>query len=141
MKKRPESNLSARQNLLLVELVKNPDIQAAARAAGIGRTTAYRWLAQPDFSNELTRRRDDAMTEALSSIKSQTTRAAMELNRLLDTEDERLRRMLCNDILRHAIRVRELEEIERRLIRLEQHMASQEKQFTTKSAKAVRSKR
>ena len=112
--------LTARQQRLLVELVQNPDIQSAARASDVGRTTAYRWLDQPAFSGELNRQRNATMKEALSSVKSQTTRAAQELIGLLDTDDERLRWRICSDILRNAIKVRELEEIERRLDRLEQ---------------------
>lgn len=113
---------TARQQKLLIELVKNPDIQAAAREAGVGRSTAYRWLEDSAFAAELTRLRDQAMKEALDSVKALTTRAAMELVGLLDTQDERLRRMLCNDILGHAIKVRELEDVERRLARLERNL-------------------
>ena len=118
----PGEELTARQQQLLVELVQNTDIQAAARSAGVSRTTAYRWLEQPVFADELNRQRNEAMKEALSSVKSQTTRAAQELVGLLDTDDERLRWRICSDILRNAIKVRELEEIEQRLDRLEQQL-------------------
>lgn len=117
-----ENGLTARQQRLLIELVKNPNIQTAARTAGVGRTTAYRWLAQPDFADELNRRRNEAMNEALSSVKSLTARAAQELVRLLDTQDERLLRHICNDILGHAIKVRETEQIEQRLAKLEKQL-------------------
>lgn len=114
--------LTARQQRLLMELVRNPNIKAAARVAGVGRTTAYRWLAQPEFTDELHRRRNEAMNEALGSVKSLTARAAQELVRLLDTEDERLLRLICNDILGHAIKVRETEQIEQRLTQLEKQL-------------------
>jgi phage terminase small subunit len=114
--------LTVRQQQLLVELVKNTDLQKAAIKAGVGRTTVYRWLENPRFAAELARMRNEAMKEALDSVKALTTRAAQELVGLLDTEDERLKRLLCNDILGHAIKVRELEEIERRLARMEERM-------------------
>ena len=38
---------------------------------------------------------------------------------MLGVKDDRLRRLICNDILGHALRVRELEDIERRLTALE----------------------
>lgn len=126
-KNEQDSTLSARQQQLLVELVKNPDIQAAARAAGVGRTTAYRWLEDPRFAAALARLRNEAMKAALDCVKALTTRAAQELTGLLDTQDERLRRLLCNDILGHAIKVRELEEIERRLARIEERMNAETK--------------
>lgn len=122
MKKTEENGTeqNARQQRLLVELVRNPDIQAASKAAGIGRTTAYRWLAEPAFSDELARMRDEAMDEALGSVKSLTARAAEELHRLLDTDNERLRRLVCKDILSYSVRVREVEGLERRLACLEE---------------------
>ena len=123
--------LTARQQRLLVELVKNPDLQSAARAAGVGRTTAYRWLDQPAFAGELSQRRNEAMKEALSSIKAHTARAATELTRLLDTDDERLRWRICSEILRNAIKVRELEEIEQRLMLVEQKLNSSPKRSLT----------
>lgn len=122
-----EEELTPRQQRLLVELVKNPDIQAAAKAAGVGRTSTYRWLKQPAFETELSRLRNLAMNEALSTVKAHTARAATELTGLLDTQDERLKRQICNDILTHAIRVREQEEIERRLTALERKIDLKEK--------------
>ena len=111
-----------RQQRLLTEMVQTTDTQAAARATGIGRSTVYRWLREPDFADELARRRNKVLNEALESVKNLTTRAARELGALLDTEDERLRRQICRDILSHSIKIRELEEIEQRLTRLEQAM-------------------
>ena len=119
--------LTARQQQLLVELVKNTDLQQAARTAGVGRTTVYRWLEDSRFAAALARLRNEAMKDALDSVKALTTRAAQELVGLLDTEDERLKRLLCNDILGHAIKVRELEEIERRLVRMEERMNQETK--------------
>lgn len=120
MENRPE--LNARQQCLLAELVRTPDIQAAAKAAGVGRTSAYRWLEEPAFAEELARLRNEVVNKALGSVKAQATRAAEELQRLLDTDNERLRRLVCKDILSYSIRVRELEEIERRVVRLEERM-------------------
>lgn len=120
----PGAQLTIRQRRLLSVLVADPDIQAAARAAGVGRTTAHRWLRQPAFRDELARQRDAVLSEALGSVKAHATRAVAELMKLLNTGDERLRRQICNDILGHALRVRELEDIERRLAILEKALAN-----------------
>ena len=121
------NELTARQQRLLIELVKNTDLQKAARTAGVGRTTVYRWLEDSRFAAVLARLRNETMKDALDSVKALTARAAQELAGLLDTEDERLKRLLCNDILGHAIKVRELEEIERRLVRMEERMNQETK--------------
>jgi hypothetical protein len=118
----PRNALPARQQQLLIELVKNPDLQAACKRAGVGRTTAYRWLEQAAFAEELSRRRTEAMNEALDSVKALTSKAAEVLAALLDSNNESIRRMVCRDIFRHAVKVRELEDIEQRLDQLEQMM-------------------
>ncbi len=118
--------LNPRQQRLIIELTRSSDVQAAARAAGVGRTTAYRWLQEKSFADELSRARNRIYGEALSSIKSLTTRAARTLGELMETDDERLRRNICNDILRHAFRVREQEEVECRLITIENRIQAME---------------
>jgi hypothetical protein len=115
------------QMKLLAALVLNPDMQSACRAAGVPRSTAYRWLGEPAIQDELNRRRDAALAEALATVKTHATRAAAELGGLLSVKDDRLRRQVCNDILAHAMRVRELEDIEHRLAVLEKAMAEKEK--------------
>ncbi|MDF7825692.1 hypothetical protein P4B35_16815 [Pontiellaceae bacterium B12227] len=114
------ASLTDRQQKLLIELIRTHDIKAACKNAGVGRTSAYRWLSQPDFSGALKQLRDTAMNEALDSIKALTARAAEVLAALLDSENESIRRMVCRDILRQAVKVRELEDIEQRIDQLEQ---------------------
>jgi len=120
-----QEKLTDRQKCLLVELVRTTDIQAAAKTASVARSTVYRWLQDPVFAEELTRKRNQTMNEALESVKTLTGRAARELGALLDTEDERLRRQICRDILAHSVKVRELEQIEQRLTRLEDKVKNQ----------------
>lgn len=110
---------TARQEKLLAALVTNPDVQAACKTAGVGRTTAYRWLRDPAFRDALARERGALLTDALSAVKAHVTLAVSQLAKLLRSKDDRLRRMACNDILGHALKVRELEEIEERLAALE----------------------
>ena len=54
-----------------------------------------------------------------------------ELAGLMSTEDDRLRRLICNDILGHALRVRELEDFERRLVALEETVNVKERASNT----------
>jgi hypothetical protein len=114
------TELSLKQQRLLVALVANPDIQTACKTTGIGRSTAHRWLKMPAFRVELGHQRDSVLSETMDSVKTHAIRAMSELAKMLDTEDDRLRRLICNDILGHALKIRELEDIERRLVALEQ---------------------
>lgn len=116
--------LTPQKMRLLAALASDPDVQAACVAAGVSRTTAYRWQSEPAFKDELARQREAALSAALESVKTQATRAAAELAGLLNVKDERLRRLVCNDILGHAMKVRELEDFERRLEALEKTLAN-----------------
>ncbi len=42
-------NLTDKQEALLAALLTEPTLKAAAAKAGVGRTTAYRWMQQPAF--------------------------------------------------------------------------------------------
>lgn len=115
----PPMELTLRHQRLISALVVDPDVLAACKVAGVGRSTAHRWLRDPAFRAELARQRDAVLVEALDSVKTHAARAMTELAGLLQSKDDRLRRMICNDLLNHAMRVRELEDIERRLVALE----------------------
>ena len=110
---------SPKQQMLLAALASDANVQAAAQVAGVSRSTAHVWLQQPAFQKELAQRRDAVLSEALAGVQSQAGRAAAKLAALLEVEDGRLCRMVCNDILNHAIRLREEDDFARRLSALE----------------------
>ena len=123
--------LTRRHQRLLSALVIDPDVQAASQTAGVARSTAHRWLNDPVFRDELARQRDAVLSGAMSSVKTHAARAMLELARMLGSEDDRLRRMICNDILGHAMKAREMEDFERRLAALEKANKQQERMRTT----------
>ena len=120
-----QTELSLPQQKLLSALLSAPDIQTAAKIAGVGRTTVHRWMQQPAFRDELERRRDAAFCEALATVKTHAVQAVTELAGLLSAKDDRLRRLVCNDLLAHAMRIRQLEDFERRLAALEKQFEKQ----------------
>jgi len=126
----PDTLLTTRQMQLVEALVCNANIQEACKAAEVGRTAAHRWLQQPAFQKELARRRDFALSEALAGVQSQAGRAAAKLATLLEAEDGRLCRMVCNDILNQAIKMRDTEEFARRLHSLEEKIEQLQKEKT-----------
>ena len=115
----PKKPLSARQKKLLTALVKISDVQAACKAAGVGRTAAYCWLKNQDFRDELNRLRDNALSDALTHIKTYTIQAVDQLALLMKSEDEQMRRQICNDILSHALNIRKKETLDKRVQALE----------------------
>ena len=119
--------LTHRHQRLLSALVVDPDIQAASKAARVARSTAHRWLNDPVFRDELARQRDAVLSEAMASVKTHAARAMLELAKLMGSDDDRLRRLICNDIIGHAMKVRELQDIEGRLAALEKALKAQNK--------------
>ena len=108
-----------------------PFISEAARGGVLHRSAngkiASRWIKEPTFQEELTRRRDEVLTEALATAKTHAARAMAHLAGLLEVADERLRRHVCNDMLGYAVKTRELEDLERRLVALEEAAKEQKK--------------
>ncbi len=121
------THVTPRQARLIAALLANPDVQSAARAAGVGCSTAHRWLKLPAFQEEVGKQRDAFMRESLASVKNHSARAVRGLAALLDTADDRLRRLVCNDLLQHNLRVHELQQLERRMDLLEARMEDQPK--------------
>lgn len=119
--------LTVNQRRLVAALAADDDVQAACAATGVGRTTAYRWFKEPAFQEALARQRDLAFSTALDSLKSKASRAVAELEKLLNVGDDRLRRLVCNDILLYAWRIRELEDFERRLSALEKRAENRDR--------------
>lgn len=113
-------SLTPRQIKLIRLLAENPNIKAATKQAGIGRTTAHRWLKEATFQEELSRQRHTMLNEAMNSVQSHTTRAVQELVKLIDSPNEWLRRQICKDVLNYSLKIRAIEDVEKRLTALEE---------------------
>ena len=113
------------QMKLMTALAGNLGMPAACEAAGVSRATAYRWVKEPAFQEELRRLRDEVLSEALATVKTHAARAVTKLAELVDAEDDRVSRRACNDILGRALKVRELDDFERRLAAMEKEFEEQ----------------
>ena len=122
---RPDTGLNTRQLRLVAALVSDTNIQAACQTADVSRAAAYQWMKQPAFQDELKRRRNAVLGEALANVKINATRAAAALVGLLDEDDPSLRRLVCRDILDRAIRIHDMEDIQTRLTAMEKVLKQQ----------------
>jgi hypothetical protein len=88
--------------------------------AGIARTTFYEWLKEATFREEFERQRKDIIEQGLHELKMSVSEAAMVLRELLKSESEGVRLKSAVEILNHAGRFMEIEDVQRRLTALEQ---------------------
>jgi hypothetical protein len=116
--------LTTRQQEALPHLVSAPNYVEGCRRAGITRTTFYKWLRNPSFEAELTKRKDAIVTEALDILKAHIGKAVDALVELLEnTKNEGLRRQTANDIISYVLKLKELKDIEGRLDAIEKTLS------------------
>ena len=113
--------LTENQRRVLPFLVSAPSLTQACREAGIAPKTVYQWLHEsPAFREALRNRRKAVADAALDSLKTRVEKAVDTLEDLLTCESDSVRRSAARDILDLALRLKENQEIEERLSKLEQ---------------------
>jgi len=120
------STLTDRQLKAIPYIVAAPTYTEGAQTAGINRATLYEWLRDPDFKAELDMQREQVSQEAFGVLTQNLTRAVEALTGLLDGGDARLKRLVCNDIISHFLKHKELAELEERIEAVEDALAERE---------------
>lgn len=82
-----KDSLSGRQARALTALLVNPSVVAAAKKAGLGEATLYRYLADPVFKAALDKRRDALVSSITSSLVGLAGLAIEALRDILQDED------------------------------------------------------
>jgi len=105
---------------LVAELLTHPNLEAAAAAAGVSRTSAWRWMKTADFIARLRTARRDAMQRAMARLQEAAAPAVDALCKVLSLgESESARVSAARTILEMALRAVELGDIQERLAALE----------------------
>ena len=112
--------LSAKQLQALPHIVVAASDKEGCKAAGISRNTYYKWTKEPAFMAELAKRRDQVVTEALDVLKGHIDKAVAALVGLLKTKNEGLRRQTATNIIDYTLKIKEINEIEKRLDTIEE---------------------
>jgi DNA-binding MurR/RpiR family transcriptional regulator len=112
-----------KQELVIAALLRSSTIAGAATEAGISEATLFRWLQRPDFAAAYRRARHAAVEQAITQLQ-QATGEAVETLRSVQTDPDAAASARVNaakTVLEMALKVRESEELERRLSALEEH--------------------
>lgn len=118
-----KTKLTNRQLKAIPIIVTSPTYSEACKKAKVNRTTFYEWLKIPEFKAELDRQRDEIAAEAFGVLSQSLTKAVEALVGLLDTKDQRLKRLVCKDIIEHFLNYKHNKELEGRLEAIEQALA------------------
>jgi len=112
--------LTDKQIKAIPHLIAAGTYDEGCKKARISRNTLYKWLKDPPFKTELQRHRDVVIEEALDTLKGNINKAVDTLVSLLGSAgSDSLKRLICNDIIGHTIKSKELEDLEERITALE----------------------
>jgi len=105
----------------IVALLSHPNIEAAARAIGIGTTTLTRWLQLPEFDLAYRKARRDAFGQSVARLQQASGAAVSTLLKVMvDANTPASTKVRAADsVLNHSAKAIELEDIEVRLAALE----------------------
>ena len=102
---------------MLASLASGSTVLEAARAAGISEATAYRKLREPGFCQALAAARADLIKRATGRLAAA---CSSTLATLLKADSESVRLGAARSILELAVRMHETEELEARIVALEE---------------------
>jgi hypothetical protein len=114
------TNLTRKQREAIPFLIGARSIEEGRKRAGVGKRTIHRWIRQPAFQNELEKSRDRFIDEALERLKGAVTQAVNVLAETMNGTDATLRVRASGMVLDYFFRVKEIQEFETRLKRIEE---------------------
>lgn len=114
--------LSAPQKRAIAALLTERTTRDAAQTAQVAERTLWRWLADPEFRAELTRREGALIDQATRSLLTMQGAALEAFDSVLNSDAakdaDKLR--AAEGVLTYLLKLRELNSLEERIARLEQ---------------------
>jgi len=119
IKKLPQKRMDA-----IVALLTYRSVGEAAQTVGIGETTLYRWLQDPDFQEAYRDAKFEVVQQALSQLQQCCGEAAEVLREIMKdtTVPPYTRVVAARTILETSIRAVEIDILEARIDKLEQYI-------------------
>lgn len=113
--------LKPKQQQAVIALLQHPNVEAAAKAVGIGERTLWRWIAEPEFAAAVSAAEGAAIDEATRRLVQMQTSSLDVLQAVLD--DRRvpiaIRMRGAGMAIDFMLKLRELRNVEARLAALE----------------------
>lgn len=118
---------TGKRTVALVGLLTHGSVRETARATGISEATLYRYLAEPEFSEELRAARRDSMEAVLARLQKAQGEAVETLVRNLSCENPAVEVRTAQIVLEQTSKAYENSELVRRLEELEKAAEMQQK--------------
>jgi phage terminase small subunit len=113
--------LSTSKRRIIAALATTSTVRDAARVAGVGETTAYRYLSDPVVKAELAHRQDAMLAQVCAGIVEDMSEARRVLRGLLDAEEatDSVKVRAASKLLDAGLRLLELVALSDRVSELE----------------------
>jgi len=118
-----ETKLTTKQLKAIPILLAAKSYEQGCKAAKISKATFYAWMQGEGFAAEFERQRSELVEAAFGLIAQNIEKAVSTLVGLLDSKDQRLKRLTAKDVIDFVIRHKENEDLDKRLTEVEKRIA------------------
>src|SRR3990172_2336104 len=118
-----KATLSTNQAPALAVLLTEKTVRDAAKKCGLSEKTLYKYLAEDPFRQALQAANGAIYAEVSNRLTADILKALEKLWAIVDTAtDQNIKRMAINDWLKHALKIREVDDLESRIQALEERI-------------------
>jgi hypothetical protein len=119
------SKLTRKQEEAIVALLAQRSMEEAARVAGLGARTLYRWMGEPEFDAAYRKAKRTAFRQSVARLQQASSAAVSTLLKVMvDPSTPASTRVRAADsVLDHSAKAIEIEDIEARVAALEKEAA------------------
>jgi len=119
------STLTNRQEKAIILLLQNKNLDEVAKTLRVSRSTIYKWFERQDFKEKFAEVRQQVFNESLEELKTLTKEAIATLKDILKNGTKETSRVTASKtVLELALRLKEVEELEKRVEELEKFVES-----------------
>jgi hypothetical protein len=120
------TKLGRKREDAIAGLLSQRNVDEAARAAGVGARTLWRWLQDPEFQAAYREARRAAFSQSIARLQHGSSAAATTLLKMMLDQNApaSTRVRAAESVLNHATKAIEIEDIEARVAELERAASS-----------------
>ena len=122
-----EKKLTTKQAKAIPILLAAKSYEQGCKAARVSKSTFYAWMQDEGFAAEFERQRNEIVEASFGLIAQNVEKAVSTLVGLLNSKDERIKRLTAKDVIDFIIRHKENEDLDKRLTEVEKRLAREPK--------------